>query len=107
VAGVTPTFNTGTVGDTHLADTSAGPDSFGLDTAAAGAGLPPPTTRAELAWEKVEAEIMLLNVPGHQIATVWHPDARGDVVTTAHGNVRVQIGDTAEYQLSTGEKIAL
>jgi hypothetical protein len=82
VAGLIPEFDTGA----QLADTSAG---------------------AELAWEKAEAEIMLLNTPTHQIATVWHPEARGDVVTTAHGNVRALIGDTAEYQLSTGEKIAL
>ena len=103
MAGLNPEFDTGE----QTADTSAGAESFGLDTAAAGAGLPPPTTRSELAWEKVEAEIMLLNVPGHQIATVWHPEARGEVIMTAQGNVRVQIGDTAEYQLSTGEKIAL
>lgn len=103
MAGLNTEFDTGA----QLVDTSAGAESFGLDTAAAGAGLPPPTTRSELAWEKVEAEIMLLNTPTHQIATVWHPEARGDVVTTAHGNVRVQIGDIAEYQLSTGDKIAL
>ena len=101
---MTPVFDTG-AGDTQLLDTSAGPESFGLDNATTNDPLP--TTAAAKAWEKVEAEIMLLNDPVHQIATVWHPEARGDVVTTAHGNVRVLIGEKAEYQLSTGDKIAL
>jgi hypothetical protein len=73
----------------------------------AGAGTLPPASAEGLDWDKVEAEIVLLNAPGRQIATVWHPSPRGDVVTTAHGNVRALVGDVAEYQLTTGEKIAL
>ncbi|WP_093429379.1 hypothetical protein ABL840_05010 [Variovorax sp. NFACC27] len=59
------------------------------------------------AWDVVEAEITRRNAIDHQIATVWHPAARGDVIVTALGNVRVAVGEVAEYQLSTGEKIAL
>ncbi|RQO57041.1 hypothetical protein DBV14_09535 [Variovorax sp. KBW07] len=86
-------FDMGSPPDAHLLDTSTTPAP---DVSNDGGG-----------WPKVEAEIMQRNAPTHQIATVWHPGARGDVVTTEHGNVRVLIGDTAEYQLSTGEKIAL
>lgn len=42
----------------------------------------------------------------HQIATVWHPEADGEVLDTSHGNVRVQVGAPA-YQLTTGEIIPL
>ena len=89
-----------------MAELTSGPDSFGLDVEAQNSE-PLPTTSEGKAREKVEAEIMLLNAPDHQIATVWHPAARGDIVTTTHGNVRVLVGDKAEYQLSTGDIIAL
>ena len=78
--------------------------TFDTGTAAALANAP---AREAPPWEHVEAEIISRNAMDHQIATVWHPAPRGDVVATALGNVRVAVGDTAEYQLSTGEKIAL
>lgn len=41
----------------------------------------------------------------HQIATVWHPEARGETIETLHlGNIRVHVGP-AKYQLNTGEVI--
>jgi hypothetical protein len=41
----------------------------------------------------------------HKISCVWHPDAVGEVLETAHlGNIRVQVGP-AQYQLNTGEII--
>ncbi|WGT64790.1 hypothetical protein [Variovorax paradoxus] len=89
-----------------MAELTAGPESFGLDLVAP-SNEPLPTTPEGKAWEKVEAEIMLLNAPDHQIATVWHPAARGEIVTTTHGNVRVLVGDKAEYQLTSGDIIAL
>lgn len=89
-----------------MAELTAGPESFGLDLVAPSYE-PLPTTPESMAWEKVEAEIMLLNAPDHQIATVWHPAARGEIVTTTHGNVRVLVGDKAEYQLTSGDIIAL
>lgn len=58
-------------------------------------------------WEAIEAEIVRRHANAHQIATVWHPAPRGEVVSTDRGNVRVLVGDVAEYQLTTGEKIAL
>jgi hypothetical protein len=42
----------------------------------------------------------------HQIATVFHPDAEGDVLETKLGNVRVSQG-SASYQLTTGEIVSL
>lgn len=46
------------------------------------------------------------NSRDHQIASVSHPDAVGDVVETRLGNVRVVIGPVA-YTLTTGEVIEL
>lgn len=67
---------------------------------------PPSDEKISRAWEKVSAEIVMLNTPDHLIATVWHPDATGEVVVTSHGNVRVLAGP-AQYQLSTGEIVLL
>lgn len=67
---------------------------------------PPADVKISRGWEKVSAEIVMLNTPDHLIATVWHPDAVGEVVVTSHGNVRVLTG-SAQYQLSTGEIVPL
>jgi hypothetical protein len=41
----------------------------------------------------------------HQIATVWHPEAVGEVLESQNlGNIRVLVGEAA-YQLSTGEVV--
>ena len=48
------------------------------------------------------ALVQALHTPDHEIATVWHPEATGDVVVTDHGNIRASIGPT-QYQLTTGE----
>lgn len=77
-----------------------------FDTGAAAALANAPAREAP-PWEHVEAEIARLNAMDHQIATVWHPAARGEVIPTALGGVRVAVGDVAEYQLTTGEKLAL
>jgi hypothetical protein len=69
--------------------------------------LPPADVPATKAWEKTAAEVVMLNTRDHHIATVWHPDAIGEVVVTAHGNVRALVGPKAQYQLTTGEIIAL
>lgn len=42
----------------------------------------------------------------HQIATVWHPEALGEVMETKLGNVRVAQGP-AQYQLTTGEIVGI
>lgn len=43
-----------------------------------------------------------LHGPDHQITTLWHPEPQGDVLDTAHGNIRVVKGELA-YQLASGE----
>lgn len=48
------------------------------------------------------AHIQAIHTAQHQVATVWHEQAAGEVIDTAHGNVRVRVGPAA-YQLSTGE----
>ena len=48
------------------------------------------------------ALVQALHTQDHEIATVWHPDAAGDVVVTDHGNIRALVGP-AQYQLTTGE----
>lgn len=43
----------------------------------------------------------------HQISCIWHPEAAGEVLETPHlGCIRVQVGP-AQYQLSTGELVAV
>lgn len=43
----------------------------------------------------------------HQITCVWHPEAVGETLETAHlGNIRVQVGP-AQYQLNTGEVVGV
>ena len=42
----------------------------------------------------------------HQIASVSHPEATGEVVETRLGNVRVVVGP-ASYTLTTGEVIEI
>jgi len=44
------------------------------------------------------------NRRGHQIVTVWHPDAKGDPFETRFGCVRAERGQPA-YQLTTGEVV--
>lgn len=46
------------------------------------------------------------NRHGHQIATVWHPDAVGEMLETRLGNVRVERGGAC-YQLTTGEVVSV
>ena len=48
------------------------------------------------------ALVQALHTPDHEIATVWHPEATGEVVVTLCGNIRASIGPT-KYQLTTGE----
>lgn len=43
----------------------------------------------------------------HQITSVSHPDASGEVLETPHlGNIRVVVGP-AQYTLNTGEVVAV
>lgn len=42
----------------------------------------------------------------HEVATVWHPEAIGDIVATDHGNIRVLVGP-CQYQLTTGEFVQI
>ena len=58
--------------------------------------------REAVDWATVTALVQALHTPDHEIATVWHPEATGDVVVTDHGNIRASIGPT-QYQLTTGE----
>lgn len=60
----------------------------------------------KLDWPGLAAHIRALHGPEHQIATVWHPQAYGDVLDTQLGNVRVLTGAHA-YQLATGEIIEI
>ena len=53
-------------------------------------------------WATVVALVQAMHTQDHEIATVWHPEATGDVVVTDHGNIRALIGPT-QYQLTTGE----
>lgn len=46
------------------------------------------------------------NRRGHQIVTVWHPDAKGSPFETFFGCVRPLVGPPA-YQLTTGEIVSL
>lgn len=43
-----------------------------------------------------------LHGPDHQITTLWHPEPQGEVLDTAHGNIRVLKGPL-QYQLASGE----
>jgi hypothetical protein len=61
---------------------------------------------AGLGWHRVAQLIVERNRRDHQIATVFHPDAEGDVLETKLGNVRVSQG-SASYQLTTGEIVSL
>ena len=60
------------------------------------------TAREAVDWATVTALVQALHTPDHEIATVWHPEATGDVVVTLCGNIRASIGP-AQYQLTTGE----
>lgn len=48
------------------------------------------------------AHIEALHRPSHQVATVWHPEAKGEVLHTHHGAVRVLTGPAA-YQITSGQ----
>ena len=48
------------------------------------------------------ARIHALHSHAHQVATVWHPDAKGEVLHTHHGAVRVLTGPAA-YQITSGQ----
>ena len=50
------------------------------------------------------ARIEALHSPAHQVATVWHPQAAGEVLHTHHGAVRVLTGPAA-YQITSGQII--
>lgn len=47
-------------------------------------------------------KVRKLHTREHQIATVWHPEPRVEVLETHLGNVRVLQGDP-KVQLTTGE----
>lgn len=55
---------------------------------------------------ELSAMVCARNRHGHQIATVWHPDAAGEALETRLGNVRVAKG-APSYQLTTGEIVKL
>ena len=52
------------------------------------------------------AHIEALHRPSHQVATVWHPEAKGEVLHTHHGAVRVLTGPAA-YQITSGQIIEI
>lgn len=88
--------------------TDIGAAAPAIDPTAGMPDAPPPADPiASIAWEKAQAQVILLNTPEQMIATMWHPDAVGDVVVTPHGSVRVVKGDTAQYQLTTGDIVPL
>ncbi|MBT2300372.1 hypothetical protein J7E70_07830 [Variovorax paradoxus] len=52
-------------------------------------------------------KVLSMHKRDHQICTVWHPEAQGEVLETMHlGNIRVLVGP-AQYQLNTGEVVEL
>ena len=57
-------------------------------------------------WPTLTALVQAVQETDREIATVWHPDATGDVVVTDHGNIRALVGP-AQYQLTTGEIVPL
>lgn len=58
-----------------------------------------------MGWAELSLKVVALHKREHQIATVWHPEATGEVLETLHlGNIRVLVGP-ARYQLGTGEVI--
>jgi hypothetical protein len=57
-----------------------------------------------MAWAELIRLVFDKNCREHQIATVWHPQAEGDIMETKLGNVRVLQGPV-QYQLTTGEII--
>lgn len=59
-----------------------------------------------LGWHGMAQLIVDRNRRDHQIATVFHPDAEGELLETRHGNVRVAKGNAA-YQLTTGEIVSI
>lgn len=61
---------------------------------------------AGLGWERLAQLIVERNTHGHQIATVWHPDAVPGMLETRLGNVRVECGGAC-YQLTTGDIVSV
>lgn len=65
-----------------------------------------PVVGAPISWPALTQLIVQRNRHGHQIATVWHPDAVPGVLETKLGNVRVEFGGAC-YQLTTGEMVSI
>lgn len=56
-----------------------------------------------MSWADALDKVNATFKAGHKITTVWHPDADTDLIPTSWGSARVQVGEVAQYQLSTGE----
>jgi len=60
-----------------------------------------------LDWHGMTVLVLSKHKRDHQISCIWHPEAVGETFETPHlGNIRVQVGP-AQYQLNTGEMVAL
>src|SRR4030095_635074 len=78
----------------------AGDEGLGIQALDAGA-------RQVIDWHSMSALVMAKHNRAHQIACIWHPEAVGTVFDTPHlGSIRVLVGP-AQYQLSTGEVVAV
>lgn len=60
---------------------------------------------AGVTWGDALEKVNAVFKSGKTIATVWHPDADTDLIPTSWGAARVEVGEVAQYQLSTGETV--
>ena len=59
-----------------------------------------------LDWNELVALVRIKHSPAHQVATIFHPSPRAELVDTNHGWISVAKGRPG-YQLSSGEVVDL